>query len=392
MTPRPPRRPPGILAALSVIALVLAGCTRHEADKAPRAEFLLSSGDSTYWIENPGTGIKLRGSPMVIAKVENRFVELYVVDEDRSYENALFVGQRLFQRDLITGDSIEIFRDTLVPRLAEAYERRNPEARRLEPDEDPQDEPAISASAEVSVLAVHGPFLSLEHHIDTAGTGDDGWHMTRHMVLDLRTGKQIGVNDILGAEAGSSVVARGRTLFRETTDSVRRDQRPTAQRAARALERFRFDPRSFSLVAPNGTLMVAFAGPGQGAGGEGFALPLRPLPVTEPAWWVEAREALPTTTREREEHWKRADYTVRAVYDTAPPVRLTLVDSTGREFGVGSLSGPIHRIYWLDKPPIDRVQRSALTRAFNEAAMYDESARTAHSSVTRPREQVVARR
>ena len=361
--------------------LAIMACTRHEGDKAPRAEFLVAAGDSTYWVENPGPGLKLRGSPMVIAKVENRFVELYVVDEDRSFENALFVGQRLFQRDLITGDSIEIFRDTIVPRLAALYEERNPEARRLEPDEDPVNEPATSASAEVSVLAVHGPFLSLEHHVDTAGAGDDSWHMTRHLVLDLRTGKPVSMTDILGAEAASSVSARGRTLYRETVDSVRRDRRPAAQRAAQALNRFRFDPTSFSLVAPNGTLMVAFSAPGQGAGGEGFVMPLRPLPVQEPAWWVEARSSLPSSTREREEHWQRPGYTVKAVYDSTAPVRLTLVDSAGAEFPVGTVTSPIHRIYWLDAPAIDRVQRSALTRAFNEAAMYDESARTAHSSV-----------
>lgn len=360
--------------------LLMASCTRHESDKAPRAEFLLSAGDSTYWIENPGTGIKMRGSPMVLARVDNRFVELYVVDEDRSYENALFVGQRLFERDLITGDSVEIFRDTVVPELADLYERRNPEARRLEPDEDPMDEPAVSASAEVSVLAVHGPFLSLEHHVDTAGAGDDSWHMTRHVVLDLRTGKPVKLQDILGGEAAASVLARGRTLFRETVDSVRRDRRPAAARAARVLDRFRFDPTSFSLAAPNGTLMVAFSAPGQGSGGEGFVLPLRPLPVTEPAWWVDARAALPTTTREREEHWARAGYTVKATYDSAAPVRIVLLDSAGREFPAGSVSGPVHRIYWLDAPALDRVQRSALTRAFNEAAMYDESARTAHGS------------
>jgi hypothetical protein len=379
-------------AVLTAALLLASACTRHKGDDAPIAEFLISAGDSTYWVENTGPGIKLRGSPLVVARVENRFMELYVVDDDRSFENALFIGQRLFQRDLITGDSVEIFRDSVVPRLAEAYERRNPEARRLEPDEDPVDEPATSASAEVSVLAVHGPFLSIEHHVDTAGAGDDSWHMTRHLVIDLRTGSPVRLSDILGAEAAGSVVARGRTLFRETIDSVRRDRRPSAQRAAQALDRFRFDPTSFSLVAPNGTLMVAFSAPGQGAGGEGFVLPLRPLPVQEPAWWVEARGSLPSTTREREEHWQRAAYTVKAVYDTTAPVRLSLVDSTGKEFPVGSLTAPIHRIYWLDTPPIDRVQRNALTRAFNEAAMYDETARTAHSSIAPPRATLAALR
>ena len=71
---------------------------------------------------------------------------------------------------------------------------------------------------------------------------------------------------------------------------------------------------------------------------------------------------------------------MKAVYDTAGPVRLTLSDTSGREFSVGSVAGPVHRIYWLDDPPIDRVLRNSLTRAFNEAAMYDEAARTAHGS------------
>lgn len=389
MTPILPRGP---LQAILLLAIgVLAACTRHTTDDAPRAEFLLAAGDSTYWIENRGPGLKLRGSPMVLARVDGRFVELYVVDEDRSFENALFIGQRLFKRDLITGDSVELFRDSIVPRLADAYERRNPEARRLEPDEDPVEEPATSASAEVSVLAVHGPYLSLEHHVDTAGGGDESWHTTRHFVLDMRSGRQVGLAEIFGDEAAASVLARGQSLFRETADSIRRDRRPEAQRAARSLSGFRFNPASFSLAALNGTLMVAFSAPGQGAGGEGFVMPMRPLPVAEPAWWVDVRAGLPTATREREEHWQRAGYTVRAVYDSAAPVRLSILDSAGKEFTVGSLSGPVHRIYWLDAPPIDRVQRNALTRAFNEASMYDESARTAHSSAT-PRALYASRR
>ena len=386
MMPGPARWSRG--AVLALAASLLLACTRHTADDAPRADFLVAAGDSTYWVENSGPGLKLRGSPMILARVDGRFVELYVVDEDRSFENAVFVGQRLFQRDLITGDSVEIFRDTVVPRLADAYERRNPEARLLEPDEDPVDEPAVSASAEVSVLGVHGPFLSIEYHVDTAGTGDDAWHMTRHMVIDLRTAQRVSLRDILGAEAATSAITRARALFRETADSVRRDRRPEARRAARSLDRFRFDPSSFSLAAPNGTLMVAFSAPGQGAGGEGFVFPLRPLPVTEPAWWVDARGSLPTSTQEREEYWQRTGYTVKAAYDSTAPVKLALVDSAGREFSVGTITAPVHRIYWLDAPPIDRVQRNALVRAFNEAAMYDESARTAHSSL--PSARVVA--
>ena len=72
---------------------------------------------------------------------------------------------------------------------------------------------------------------------------------------------------------------------------------------------------------------------------------------------------------------------VKAVYDTvARPVRLALVDSGGREFPVGGVTAPVHRIYWLDNPSLDRTQRTALTKAFDEAALYDDAARASQSA------------
>ena len=357
------------------ITAVLLACGASDKD-APPAEFLVAAGDSTYWVRAEGASIKLRGTPMVLARLNGSFRELYVVDDDRSYEDAVFVGQRLYQRDLVSGDSTELFRDTLVLKLADAYGRKHPDARRLEPDEDAAEEPSTSATADMSVLGVHGPFLSIEYHADTSRADNETWHMTRHVVIDLRTGRQVSLAEVVGDTEATSVIRRGRKLYQETADSVRRDKREAAQRAARSLGRFRFDPRSFSLTAPNGTLMIAFSAPGQGSGGEGFTLPIRPIPVVEPAWWSEARTALPTSTREREEHWSRGAYTVKAVYDTsATPVRLTIVDSAGREFVIGGVTAPVHRIYWLDRPPLDKTQRTALTKAFDEAALYDEGAR-----------------
>lgn len=365
----------GTLAAL---ALLVAGTACDRRNRAPDAEFLVAAGDSTYWARSESGRVQLRGSPLVLAQHGGRFYELYVVDDDRSFEDALFVGQRLYQRDLVSDDSTEVFADTLVAALADEYERQNPDARRLVPDEEPAEEPSTTATSEVSVLGVHGPFLSVEYHVDTTGSGDDSWHMTFHTVVDLRTGKPATLSDVLGASEATGVLARARKLYGETVDSVRADRRPAARRAARSLDRFRFDPRSFSLTAPNGTLMVAFSAPGEGSGGEGFALPMRPIPVAAPSWWTEARAAVPTATREREEHWSRDSYTVKALYDTtARPVRLTLVDTTGREFPVGGVAAPVHRIYWLDDPPLDRTHRSALTKAFDEAALYDDAARAA---------------
>jgi hypothetical protein len=358
-------------------------CGACRSSDAPTAEFIVAAGDSTYWVRTGDSGVEFRGSPIVIARLDGRFRELYVVDDDHSFENALFVGQRLYQRDLITGDSSEVFRDTLVLSLAQRYEQRHPEARRLAPDEDTAEEPATQATAEVSVLAVHGPFLSLEYHADTSGMGDETWHMTRHAVVDLRSGKAVTLADVLGASEADAMLKRGRQLYRETVDSIRRDRRPEARRAAQSLGRFRFDATSFSLTAPNGTLMIAFSAPGAGSGGEGFVLPMRPLPVNEPAWWQEARAAVPTSTREREELWSRGSYIVKAMYDSsARPVTITVADSTGREIHVGGVAAPVHRIYWLDRPGISRSERSALQRAFDEADSYgdDRSERADGSS------------
>jgi hypothetical protein len=52
-----------------------------------------------------------------------------------------------------------------------------------------------------------------------------------------------------------------------------------------------------------------------------------------------------------------------------------LADSSAHEFQIGAVSAPVHRIYWIDNPPLDRAQRAALTRAFDEAAQYDAAAR-----------------
>ena len=360
--------------ALVGAIFAVAGAACGGSDGAPKAEFIVAAGDSTYWVRTSGSSVTLRGSPMVLARLDGHFRELYVVDEDRSFENALFVGQRLFQRDLITGDSSEVFRDTLVTSLADRYERRHPDARRLAPDEDTAEEPATQATAEVSVLSVHGPFLSLEYHADTSGAGDETWHMTRHAVVDLRTGKQITLADVLGVAEADALLKRARQLYRETVDSIRRDKRPEARRAAQSLGRFRFDPTSFSLTAPNGTLMIAFSAPGAGSGGEGFVLPMRPLPVPEPAWWQDARGSIPSSTREREELWSRGSYVVRAVYDSAArPVTISVADSAGTEYPVGGVAAPVHRIYWLDRPEISRAERNALQRAFDEAEKYDDA-------------------
>ncbi len=362
--------------------LAATGCSPR-TPPPPFAEFVIAAGDSAFWIRADGAGVRMRGAPIVLSRLNGRFYELYVEDDDRSFVDAFFVGQTLYQRDLVSGDSIEIFRDSVVAALSAKYAKANPEAQRLAPDEDVDEDPSKSASAELSVLGIHGPYLSVEYHVDTTGSADDTWHMTRHDVVDMRSGRRVDLTELLGKGLATTIVRRARNLYRETVDSVLKDQREIAKVAARAINRFRFDPTSFALAAPGGALMIAFSAPGQGNGGEGFVLPLRPIAVSEPAWWAEARESLPTSVTDGEERWVRDRYAVRAVYDTiARPVRLVLEDSTGRQYPIGGVTAPVHRIYWLDNPQFDATQRRALIKAFDEAALYDNVARTASRSGT----------
>ena len=113
---------PQLRRALALATLVgVAACRdARVADpaRAPSVDFVLSAGDSSYWVTSTGGTVQLRGAPLELARVDDRFYELYVVDDDRSYEEAVFVGQRIFRRDLITGDSLLVYEDTIVPRLA----------------------------------------------------------------------------------------------------------------------------------------------------------------------------------------------------------------------------------------------------------------------------------
>ena len=63
----------------------------------------MAAGDSTFWVSSDSTGMRVRGSPMLLARWDGRFYEVYVADDDRSYYDAVFVGQQVFRRDLLTG-------------------------------------------------------------------------------------------------------------------------------------------------------------------------------------------------------------------------------------------------------------------------------------------------
>ena len=368
-------------AALAAL-IVVAACARGPG-VPPSTEFLVAAGDSTYWVRSDTTGVRVRGSPILLARYGGRFYEVYVADDDRSFADATFVGQRIYRRDLVTGDSALVFEDSVVPGLAKAYGAANPAARPLGPNEELADDPSASTTAEVTILGVHGPYLSYDYHVDIEGNGPSSWHATRRGVLDLRNGRPATVAGLFGRATASRIAREARAAYVAAIDSVYRSESEGAREIAAALRGFAFDDESFGITDVGGRPAVVYHVPGRGSGtAGGVTLPLPAIRADEARWWSDdVRPGLPLVRADSLlERWPRGPLEVAARYDTVATVtRATLFirDSTRREWRVARVHAPVHQIHWLDRPPLDSVARTGLARAFNDAAMYDENVRTA---------------
>jgi hypothetical protein len=368
----------GLMAALVSVAACGRSPGKSEArrDPPPRAEFLVVGSDSTFWVSTMDGRPEVRGEPLVLARYGGRWFEVYSADDDRSFDDALLVGQLLYRRDLVTGDSTLVFADTVVPRMAAAYARAHPDEKPLEPDEDGKSDPNQQATAEFDILDVFGPFLSYEYRLDVTTKGIDPWRITRRGVVDLRTGKQAAVADVFGAAEATRVVAAGRREYltmRDSVASVASTLGADERHAAAAIARQGFDDHSFWLTTVGGRTAVAFHIPGRGAGPEGNGLELDPVPADTVKWSPDPVSALATTDSTGSDHWDGARYRVIARYDTSGGVaQLSVADSTRREWPLVSVGAPVHRLDWLDRPPVSAGDRQALLRAFNAASMYGE--------------------
>jgi acyl-CoA hydrolase len=364
--------------ALPLLALAVAACRHSRADRPPRAEFLVAAGDSTFWVHSGSEGIRARGSPLQLAHYGGRFYEIYVVDDDRSYPDAEIVGQQVWRRDLITGDSALVFTDTTIAGIERWYARAHPDAQPLDPDEDLNPDPHVSATSELDILDQFGPYVSYEYRADLTVSGGDEWHATRRGVLDLRRGGSARLAELFGERNARYLERRGATLFTQALDSVLASRDARARAASRAIGDFEFDSTSFALVTVDHAPAVEFVAPGHGSRGGGLILPLPPIRVAPPPWWDDASRSLPARSDTSGDAWMRGSYRVLArEQDDGDTVRLTLVDSAGRRWPVAALPAPARRIYWLDSAATDSTTRRALARAFDEAALYSDDARTA---------------
>jgi hypothetical protein len=366
------------LAAASVTAALLIGCRADRISPAS-AELLVVAGDSTYWVRSGSAGLRVRGSPIQLARYDGKFVEIYAADDDRSFEDASIVGQTLFRRDLLTGDSLEVLDDTAIEQYADGYGRSHPDDRELDDDDEGADDPHTTASSDIEILARHGPYLSYGYRADATSDSTE-WHAAWRGVLDLRDGTRMTVEALFGDSAGRRVLASGEQLFLHAVDSVRSSRDRRAREVREVLPDFRFDSSSFSVVEDGAYPAVAFAAPGRGVRAGGFLLPLPPIRIaTPPSWWTEVQDALPTSSDSAGDRWKHGPVQLLARYG-GDGARVGLIDSAGYRWPIAMMPVPVTRVWWLDQPR-DSANVRVLSRAFDEAALYSDDARTASLEV-----------
>lgn len=369
-------------AVSTVLACALAAACHRPTGGPPAADFLLFTPDSTYWVHSESRGVHARGSPIQLARYDGKFYEVYVADDDRSYSDAQIVGQQVWRRDIESGDSSLVFRDTTMDGIERWYARTHPDDRPLQPDDDPEDDPRVSATSELDLLDQFGPYVSYEYRADLAGEAGDEWHIARRGVLDLRAAHDVSVHDLFGRAPAQALVAKGRTLFSQALDSVLASHDARARAAADAIGDFSFDSASYDLISHHGKPEVEFVSPGRGSRGGGLMLSLPPISAGSPAWWSAKESGLPDSGDSTNRRWQSGKLQVVArAAANGDSSMVVLIDSTRRAWNVAEVSGPVQRLYWLNKPSTDTTTLHALARAFDEAALYSDQARTAMTKV-----------
>lgn len=185
------------MRSLSAAVLAFAGACALPAPPPPLAEFLVSSGDQTYWVQSNHLGLRIRGSPLILARTGGRYYEVYIGEVDLSYPRALFAAERVFRRELASGDSSVVFEDSAVLALAADYKRKHPGHRPLAPDEDPSDEVDIAAVGETDILNVLGAYVALENRLSVGRADGSDQEDTTRIVVDIRSGKRVSLDRVL---------------------------------------------------------------------------------------------------------------------------------------------------------------------------------------------------
>jgi len=158
------------------------------APSPPPAEFIIATPDSTFWVNSTPTGIRVRGVPMTLTRYGGAYHEVYVADIDRSYDNAIFTGERVYQRDILRNDSTLVYDDTTVVRAARLYQHTHPTARPLAADDDTPEDPSVVVRGETDLIDVRGPFVLIQHRASVEHIAGEQYD-TVDAAIDLRSAR-----------------------------------------------------------------------------------------------------------------------------------------------------------------------------------------------------------
>jgi hypothetical protein len=178
-----------------LLLLPLMGCSLP-APSPPSAEFILADAGSTYWVRSGPRGINARTSPLILTSADNRFYEVYVDEETRSYDDAIFTREPIYSRDLLTGRKKLLWQEPRVTAWEKSYLTANPEARLLDPDEDGSDDVSVAASGESDILAVIGPYVLYDRHLTLEKENFEQSDSSR-AAIDLRSGQTVPLETVV---------------------------------------------------------------------------------------------------------------------------------------------------------------------------------------------------
>ncbi|MFN8580976.1 MAG: hypothetical protein U0163_08390 [Gemmatimonadaceae bacterium] len=376
LTPSSPR--PALLRAWCVLLGVLVPllACRDGSGRPPAGSFVVTAGDSTYWVTTSSSGIKLRSAPFLLAAVDGRFHEIFISDDDASFYDAVIVGQKIYMRDLVSGDSSVVLDDELISGVATEYQKEHPNEHPLDDDEAENPDADAMASTDTQVIEVLGPYLTYEQHVDLDASWIRGTHSTRRGVIDLRTREAVTLGSLVGERNAAALWTRGVSLFGSARDSISSMSGARAARAKEAIGGFELDSSSFAVIESNGAPAVAFYVPGHGVRAGGLALPLDPIDIPAGTWWSEVKRTLPVADPGGFDVWPGADYDVLARYGPGEQYADLSVRAAGsqREVRVGRVQGPVRRVMRVSREDGETLR--ALRRAFDDAVLYSGEART----------------
>ncbi len=359
-------------------ALVLGACAPAPRSSArPDAEFLLVSDDSTAWVRTSADTVVVQRAPLLLTALDQRLVEVYVAEDAMNFDEGSFLVSRVFRRDLASGDSALVFADSTVLREAMRYLRAHPGAERIDDEEaTPADGRAIESS--VTPLAIVGPLLSVEVHVDRT-VGELGTHDTYRATLDLATGRRVALSQVISSPAASATLASAQQRFAAAMTLAGRRDGPIGKAASRAMAALTIDSLSFSLTREGDSLAAVFLAHDEQVIDEArdsHRYALEPIPLAPPSWWVRARTSLPRHLPDSTSRFDVGALSLDVRYDEEEVATIAARTTAGPR-PVTRIRGPLRRVIPIGDSLIkpQGQWRRALARAFSEAGYYSEQIR-----------------